>query len=185
MKPSKNPSSFFLPPSPCIREYSISFATNQNSSTDLEYIPINPEGSNPKNPSKNIDKPSVITKPPVNSNSPSIKPSPSQNSKYKELIRNSPLDRFINADDFLGKELGKFPNVLETSELRPLPKDPSAKLISNSALNTIKPSGSHFDLNHRPLSANKVTKEQEIIGKSINLNKFKLKKNENRQKLEF
>ena len=173
MKPSKNPSSFFLPPSPCIREYSISFATNQNSSTDLEYIPINPESANPKNPSKNIDKPSNINKPSINSNSPTIKPSSiPQNSKYKELIRNSPLERFINADDFLGKELGKFPNVLETSDSRPLPKDPSAKLISNSTLNTIKPSGSHFDLNHRPLSANKATKEQEIIGKNINLNKI-------------
>ena len=164
MKPSKNPSSFFLPPSPCIREYSISFATNQNSSTDLEYIPINPESSNPKNPSKNI----TISKPSVNSNSPTIKPSLSQNSKYKELIRNSPFDRFINADDYLGK----FPNVLESSDPKPLTKDPSAKLINNSTLNTIKPSSSHFDLNHRPLSANKATKEQETIGKNMNLNKI-------------
>lgn len=132
----------------------------------MEYISINPESSNPKNTSKNINKPSV------NSNSPTIKPSLSQNSKYKELIRNSPLERFINADDFLGKELGKFPNVLETSDHRPLPKDPSAKLISNSTLNTIKPSSSHFDLNHRPLSANRAAKEQEIIGKNMNLNKF-------------
>jgi len=193
MKHSKAPpvpSSFFLPPTPSIREYSISFCGgNSNSSADLDYLPIthdnNPKKTTQENlktekKSSNYFNKSEINRSPSDKNhkTPNIdedlkiinannytNTNANSNNKYKELIRNSPLDKFRNVEDYMGKELNKFINItenLESPSKKHLIKDPSNNNFSSNNLNINTFNAqkkSYQELNLRPVSAKKNPKE--------------------------
>lgn len=160
---------YFSPSKSTIREYSISYAGSPGSSSEIdqinEYIPISNENSsneirkishdNEENtflssnsrssPSKKskIMKSESAYKIPKNSSNDST-----TNKKCQDLIKNSPIDKFMNFNDFIGKDMDKFLYISENDK-KPVVKDPLSSRIYPISKNDFGLKGSLQEVNNK------------------------------------
>lgn len=160
---------YFSPSKSTIREYSISYAGSPGSSSEIdqinEYIPINNESSSHEFQKFSHDSSENTFLSANSRGSPSKNAIPKSESTYRilknsfndsntnkkcqDLIKNSPIDKLMNFNDFIGKDMDKFLYISENDK-KPVVKEPLSSRIYPISKNDFGIKGSFQEINSKP-----------------------------------